>query len=131
MSGSPHFTAIFALLAVACDPGDTGSINLFHATARPVASDASSPVSHADSAPPARRDSGAPIPPTGCASDADCRSGESSICDVATGVCIECRVETDCTSGGRPHCDTGSGICVECRTDADCTDPSKPGCLSA
>lgn len=53
-----------------------------------------------------------------CSSSADCTSGDATLCDTATGACVECVAGTDCADG--ELCDPTFGQCSECLTDGDC-----------
>ena len=58
--------------------------------------------------------------PTGCTMDSDCPAGE--ICDVPSMTCVPeggCTSNADC-GGDTPICDVDSGSCVECTMNSDC-----------
>ena len=89
------------------------------------------------------------VPRTSCMSTADCSSmGKRTLCDTATGDCVECMATTDCPkdndcirSACVPYtscvntrecpnglvCNTTRGRCVECVTDAECGDDRRCG----
>ncbi len=61
---------------------------------------------------------------TPCTGEDDC-FGDTSHCDVASGVCAGCAGDDDCR--GSLKCDTAAGVCRDCVTDADCR-PAAPVC---
>jgi len=56
----------------------------------------------------------------GCVSDGDCVLTELH-CDLARGLCVECRSDADCGRAEEPRCDGRLERCVGCVDDADCT----------
>lgn len=54
-------------------------------------------------------------PPGPCAS---VRCGAGTVCDPASGDCVECLADSDCGAGRT--CDTTTSTCVGCLSDADC-----------
>ena len=73
-------------------------------------------------------DAGTDMPlPRICHSDDAC-AGLTPRCDLATGRCAACSVDTACPGGS--VCDPASGACVECATDDDCAAPT-PTCDEA
>jgi hypothetical protein len=89
-------------------------------------------------------------PPTGCTAQGGC-TGALAVCDVASGLCVECATDVQCPVG-RPACVAGActgcqnsgqcagrtgtvcnvatGLCVACSAAADCTAPGKSFCVA-
>lgn len=61
-----------------------------------------------------------PPPPTTtkCDSNIYC-SGNTPVCNLALGVCVQCGANSDC-SGSTPACKTSTNTCVECQASSDC-----------
>jgi hypothetical protein len=68
------------------------------------------------------RDTGVCAPPPPCVSDDECGSG---VCDIASGLCIDCYTTEDCSFG---VCNVATNECVSCLANADCAEGSRNIC---
>jgi len=61
-----------------------------------------------------------------CKANKDCGYGLK--CDVASGMCLQCKVDKDCTSSTYKYCHQAMGKCVACKSNKDCKSATRPTC---
>ncbi len=75
-------------------------------------------------APPSDTPSDAPDGARRCTRDADCTAPSAGVCDVATGVCVQCLPSNDTCPRGQ-YCNPTTLLCADgCRNDDDCVLPT-------